>query len=134
MKQLLLGLAVVLSLGLFGVKFAYANYDLFDLSNHDTLVKEADEEPSVYVYNVDYGSDGKIKVTVQIKNKQGYTSYRVKVTPTSQITGVIVEGSLYCDTNATSGQGSVTFNCKSGKEGDAQMCVAYTFNAEIVGR
>lgn len=117
--------------------------------NNNTVVKQtiAAEgdcmgEPEAYVSDIDRSQikDGVIKVKVRVKNYEKDVKYRIKVTPVSQITGLVVEGSLFTSVcNGSCGgayydlsEGEVTFHCYSGKEGDAQYCKAYDFQARIV--
>lgn len=116
--------------------------------NNNTVVKQtiAAEgdcmgEPEAYVSDIDYsGQNGVIKVKVRVKNYEKDVKYRIKVSPVSQITGLVVEGSLFTTVcNGSCGgayfdlsEGEVTFHCYSGKEGDAQYCKAYDFQATIV--
>lgn len=130
MKKIFLGLILILAVGLFGVKNVQASKDSVGNEKISTMTIDVKGSPEAYVYDVTYGTNGTIKVTVKVRNHGG-DSHRVKVTPTSQIRGVVVEGALYCSV-AGSGSGTVTFNCKAGKEGQAEYCAAYTFNAEVV--
>ena len=131
MKKLFLGLVLLLTVGLFGVKNVQAINNLTDAEKVSSLASDVKDSPEAYVYDVTYGSDGTIKVTVKVRNGDG-GRHRVKVTPTSQIKGVVVEGALYCTVPGDGRSATVTFNCKAGKEGEAEYCAAYTFNAEIV--
>ena len=124
---------LLLAVGLFGAMDVQANNDSIGNEEVCTLTNDVNGEPEAFVSDVNYKKDGSIVVTVRIRNCDG-KSHRVKVSPTSQITGIVVEGSLYCTVccDCSDKTASVTFNCKAGKEGDAAYCVAYTFNAEIV--
>ena len=132
MKKILfvLSLAIV---GILGANNVYANNDN---DNDNTLQKNAivedcTAEPTAYVFDVEYKKDGVILVSVRVKNG-GDGMYRIKVTPKDQITGTVVEGSLYTIVSKNNPTGYVRFHCYSGKESEAPMCRAYTFNAEIV--
>ena len=131
MKKMLLGLVFLLTVGLFAEKNVQASIDSSGNEKISTLTIDVKGTPEAYVYDVTYGSNGTIKVQVRVRDSGG-RSYRVKVTPTNQIKGVVVEGALYCTVESNNNPGYVTFNCKAGKEGEAEYCAAYTFNAEIV--
>ena len=127
----LIGLTFV---SLLGLSNAYANKD----NNTDidpqtpTITTEKADEAKAYIKDVTYDLDkGIITVTAGIKNMKPNSTYRVKITPTNQITGVVVEGSLFYNIDRVNNSG-VKFHCYSGKESDAPYCRAYTFNAEIV--
>ena len=129
-------IALIVSLALvstFGINNAHADNDTKESTTQLTTSSDNySSDPQAYVSDVDYDLEkGIIQVWVTIKNGDG-DCHRVKVTPKDQISGVVVEGSLYVNAGSTCGNGCVTFHCYSGKEGDAPMCRAYTFNAEIV--
>ena len=127
--------ALIVSLALvsvFGMNCAYANNDVKDNTKQNTKQSEdCTAEPTAYVYDVSYYDDGRIYVSVKIRNAEYGHRYRVKVTPKESIKGTVVEGSLYTTVDGTTTSG-VTFNCRSGKEENASMCKAYTFVAELL--
>ena len=117
---------------MFGMNFVNANNDDSDNTPQNTAFsKDCTAEPSAYVDDVSYYEDGRIYVYVKIKNAERGYSYRVKVTAKDKIKGIIVEGALYTTVDGT-GSGSVIFHCRPGKEGNASMCVEYTFVAELL--
>lgn len=118
----------------FSINSAYAENTKDENSQSAIISEEYTDGPTAYVSNVQYDLEkGTIEVSVRIKGGKPDTWYRVKVTPTNQISGVVVEGSLYLNVNSSGGEYSTTFHCATGKEGEAQYCRAYTFNAQVVG-
>lgn len=103
-------------------------------NNTQISTVNCNDDAKAYIQDVKYNLDrGTIDVMVSVKGGDFGTSYRIKVTPKNQITGVVVEGALYCTVNRkNAGYKTVTFHCYSGKESDAPYCRAYTFNVEIV--
>ena len=132
MKKILFVLSLTI-VGILGANNVYANIDNNNdnTSQEKVIVEDCTAEPTAYVFNVEYENDGAILVAVRVKNG-GDGMYRIKVTPKDQITGTVVEGSLYTTVSKDKPTGYVRFHCYSGKESDAPMCRAYTFNAEIV--
>ena len=132
-KKIALIVSLVL-VNVFGINCAYANTDSKDNCPQNTTVSEISEaEPYAQVTDVSYDLEKNIiKVTVCIKNPDG-ACHRAKVTPTDQISGVVVEGSQHtmigghCD-----GCKTVTFHCDSVNGGDAKMCRAYNFKVELI--
>ena len=111
------------------------------LNQSVALEKDCMGEPEAYVSEIDRShiSDGEIIVKVKVRNYKESTWYGIKVTPISQISGLVVEGSLFvsvcygnCNSYFKNDEGEVTFHCYAGKEGDAQFCRAYDFQARIV--
>lgn len=128
-----LALIITVAVSVLCMSFVLVDSNSMSSNNQSATINSTDDARA-YIDDVRYDLDkGKIDVVVSVKGGEFKSSYHVKVTPKDQITGVVVEGALYCYVNRSHSRTStVTFHCYSGKEGDAPMCRAYTFIAEIV--
>lgn len=122
----------------------FSSFVIFHNENNTSQIISTSEDcmsnAEAYVYNVDrsqLSSTGEIFVSVKVRNPEK-RCYRIKVMPTRDIAGLIIEASQFTtwchdDVNHNfSGPQSVTFKCVAGKEGDAQYCKNYDFHAMIV--
>lgn len=131
MKKIVL-IASLAIVSMFGMNYAYADNDVNDNTPQNTTLSEyCTASPEAYIYDISYYDDGRIIVTVGIKNREK-RSYRVKVTPKKDIIGTIVEGAQFGTVASDSWSCQLTFHCYSGKESDAPYCKKYDFNVEIV--
>ena len=133
-----LGLMLLLAVGLFVTMNVQANNDLTKNKEVYALANDVNGEPAVDVTSVEYNyKNGYVdSYTVHLSLRTDGTkihSYRIKVTPKEKITGAVVESVQYWNiTTKNDRNGSVTFNCRAPKDGDAAYCAEYDFFAEIV--